>query len=83
MKQEQDFAANAANEDFFHLPRARNSPIKSSLLQVDGLPKTLKIYRISGSRYWQVRFYSLGRYATQSLKTTDQNEAKLLAHDFW
>jgi hypothetical protein len=83
MKQERAFALNAANEDFFHLPRARNSPIKSSLMRVDGLPKTLKIYRISGSRYWQIRCYFLGRYTTQSLKTTDIEEAKQLAHEFW
>jgi integrase len=83
MTQAQAWAAMAANEDFFHLPRARNSPIKSSLAIVDGLPKTLKIYRIAGSRYWQVRVYLLGRYVTQSLKTTDMEEAKSLAHDFW
>jgi integrase len=43
---------------------------------VDGLPTTLKIYRIAGSKYWQMRFYNLGRYTTQSLKTTDLVEAK-------
>jgi integrase len=83
MKQELAWAAKAENEDFFHLPRARNSPIKSSLASVEGLPKTLKIYRIAGSRYWQVRLYLLGRYITQSLKTTNMEEAKSLAHDFW
>jgi len=83
MKQQHAFSVKAANEDIFHLPRARNSPIKSSLTGVEGLPKTLKIYRISGSKYWQIRFYCFGRYTIQSLKTTDLDEAKLLAHEFW
>lgn len=83
MKQRESFPAQASNEDFFHLPRARNSPIKSSLMRVVGLPHTLRIYRIAGSRYWQIRIYCLGRYTIKSLKTTDLEEAKLRAHEFW
>lgn len=83
MKQRKLFSMNAANEDIYHRPRARNSPIKSSLSGIEGLPKTLKIYRIAGSRYWQMRFYNLGRYITKSLKTTNVDEARQLAHQFW
>jgi phospholipase C len=46
---------------------------------IEGLPSKLKIYRISGSKYWQMRFYNLGRYTIQSLKTTSLEEAKVFA----
>jgi hypothetical protein len=72
-------AANSSNDSSFHLSRVRNAPIKSSMTAIDGLPDTLKIYRISGSKYWQMRFYNLGRYTIQSLKTTDFEEAKVMA----
>jgi integrase len=49
------------------------------MTSVEGLPDKLKIYRISGSKYWQMRLYNLGRYTIQSLKTTDLEEAKGLA----
>jgi integrase len=69
----------SSNDPVFNLPRVRNAPIKSSMTVVEGLPTTLKLYRIAGSRYWQMRFYNLGRYTTQSLKTTDLEEAKVFA----
>ena len=73
----------SANDDFFFIPRARNSPIKSSFMQVEGLPEKLKIFRIAGSRYWQVRVFSYGRYISRSLKTTDVHEAHVCAKDFY
>ncbi len=76
-------ADSAANEDYFHQSRVRSAPIKSSMTCLDGLPKTLKIYRIAGSKYWQVRFYNQGRYITQSLKTTNADEAKASAYVFF
>ncbi len=72
-----------ANDDFFFVPRARNSPIKSSFMQVEGLPEKLKIFRIAGSKYWQVRIFNYGRYVSRSLKTTDVNDAKLSAKAFY
>ena len=66
---------SSVNDEYFHLPRVRNAPIKSSMCCIDGLPKKLKIYRIAGSKYWQMRLYNLGKYTTQSLKTTDKEEA--------
>jgi integrase len=71
--------ADSANDATFNRPRVRNAPIKSSLMTVEGLPEKLKIYRIAGSKYWQMRFYNLGRYTIQSLKTTDLAEAKIVA----
>lgn len=73
----------ASNEDFYHPPRAKNAPIKSSLTSIEGLPSNLKIYRISASKYWQVRIYNMGRYLTKSLKTTDIDEAKSIAIDYF
>lgn len=70
------FTEQSSNDPCFHLPRDRNAPIKSSMTSVEGLPEKLKIYRISGSKYWQMRLYNLGRYTIQSLKTTDLEEAK-------
>jgi integrase len=75
--------AVASNDACFHQPKVRNSPIKSSMAEVDGLPKTLKIYRIAGSKYWQVRLYARGRYLSKSLKTTEREEALQLARVFF
>ena len=74
---------SSANEDFFFIPKARNSPIKQSFSKVQGLPDKLKIFRIAGSKYWQVRFFNHGKYIAQSLKTTEKQEAELLAQDFY
>ncbi len=74
---------NSANEDFFFVPRARNSPIKQSFSKIEGLPDKLKIFRISGSKYWQVRFFNHGKYISKSLKTTDKQEAEFFAKDFY
>ncbi len=73
----------AANEMNFAPSRFRNAPIKSSLTSIRGLPDKLKIFRISGSKYWQLRLYNHGKYTTRSLKTTDLEEAKKFARDFF
>lgn len=73
----------ASNDENFFQSKVRNAPIKASMTGVETLPKTLKIYRIAGSKYWQVRLYGRGRYITQSLKTTELDEAKLLAKVFF
>ena len=65
-----------SNDSTFYIQRSRNAPIKASMTVVEGLPSKLKIFRIAGSKYWQMRFYNLGRYTTQSLKTTNIEEAK-------
>ena len=78
-----NFQAQSANEADFAPPRFRNAPIKSSLTSVEGLPDKLKIFRITGSKYWQVRLYNLGRYISRSLKTTDIDEAKEFARVFF
>jgi len=78
-----DLQPIAVNDSLFAKPRARNAPIKSSLRPVFGLPEKLKIFRIAGSKYWQVRMYNFGKYTTQSLKTTDMEEANSQAKIFF
>ena len=69
----------SANEDYFFIPKARNSPIKASFTSVQGTPEKLKIYRIAGSKYWQVRIFITGKYISKSLKTTEIEEAQAIA----
>jgi integrase len=73
----------AANDAVFLTHRSRTSPIKSTMQKVEGLPKQLCVFKIKGSRYWQVRIFSFGRYLSQSLKTTDSTEALVFAKDFY
>jgi len=79
MKKNLALAIQSSNDCTFNLPRVRNAVIKSSITSVEGLPAKLKIYRIAGSKYWQMRLYNMGRYTIQSLKTTQLEEAKTFA----
>jgi integrase len=79
MKRNHPLNIESSNDSVFHFPRARNAPIKASMTAINGLPTTLKIYRIAGSKFWQMRYYNLGRYTTQSLKTTELDAAKVFA----
>jgi integrase len=72
-----------ANEDYYFIPKARNSPIKASFTSVEGAPEKLKIFRIAGSKYWQVRIFVSGKYITRSLKTTELEEAQVFAKIFY
>jgi integrase len=75
--------ALAANENYFSLHTSNSQVIKSSLTGIEDFPRTLKIYRIFGSRFWQVRIYLNGKYISKSLRTIDLEEAKRLAIDFF
>ena len=68
--------AEAANDLAFNVPRSRNTVIKSSMTTIDGMPKKLKIYRIAGSKFWQMRYFTQGKYFSKSLKCLDLEEAK-------
>ena len=69
----------ASNDGEFHTTRSRSAVIKSSMTQVEGLPKKLKIFRIAGSKFWQMRYFVQGKYITKSLKTVDLPEAMMCA----
>jgi integrase len=73
----------AANDAVFLTHRSRTSTIKATMQKIEGLPKQLCIFQIKGSRYWQVRIFSQGRYLSQSLKTTQITEARELAREFY
>ncbi|MDI9334577.1 MAG: phage integrase SAM-like domain-containing protein [Cytophagales bacterium] len=75
--------AAAANEASFLAYRSRTAPIKATMQRVEGLPKQLCVFQIKGSRYWQVRIFSNGRYIAQSLKSTSVTDAFELAKDFY
>jgi len=70
---------NASNDEAYLTTRSRSAVIKSSMTNVDGLPKKLKIFRIAGSKFWQMRYFVQGKYITKSLKTVDQPEAMMCA----
>jgi integrase len=75
--------ALAANDNFYLLNTSNSRVIKSSLTSIDDYPKTLKVYRIFGSKFWQVRIYINGKYISKSLRTLDISEAKKLATEFF
>ena len=43
--------------------------------QIPGYPKALQIYRISASRFWQVRFFVDRKYIRKSTKSENKREA--------
>jgi hypothetical protein len=67
-----------ANDDSFGSQRARSVPVLSSMSTVRGYPSKLKIFRIRGSRFWQVRCYIEGRMYVRSTRS----EQKLNAVEF-
>ena len=75
----QEAQGSAANDGAYSVSRSRNTVIKSSMTCIDGLPKKLKIYRIAGSKFWQMRYFSDGKYFSKSLKSVDLEEAKQTA----
>jgi integrase len=75
--------ADSANDHFYVINTSNSQVIKSSLVSLAGFPKTLKIYRIFGSKFWQVRIYLNGKYISKSLRTIDFNEATRLAREFF
>jgi site-specific recombinase XerD len=62
---------------------SRSNPIKETLTSLDGYPKKLKIYRIEGSQFWQVRCYLDGKMRTKSTKTSDKFTAIIQAKLFY
>ena len=79
MQMSQEAQGSAANDGAYSVSRSRNTVIKSSMTCIDGLPKKLKIYRIAGSKFWQMRYFTDGKYISKSLKSVDLEEAKQTA----
>ena len=74
---------HSANDSIYTSRVARSMPVLASLTPVHGYPSKLKIYRIAGSRFWQVRCFMSGRMHVRSLRTIDKSTATELAKRFY
>jgi integrase len=73
--------ALAANDA--KVPRSRTVPIPHSITEVPGYPSKLAVFKISASRFWQVRCWVAGRTHRQSTKTTSLHKAQSVARQFY
>ncbi len=74
---------HSANDSIYTSRVARSMPVLASLTPVHGYPSKLKIYRIAGSRFWQVRCFMSGRMHVRSLRTIDKSTTTELAKRFY
>ena len=54
----------------------RSNPIQGSQETINGYPKSLIVYKVSGSEYYYARYFYMGKYYGRSTKTTNKSEAK-------
>lgn len=73
----------SANDSVYASRTARSMPVLASLTPVHGYPSKLKIYRITGSRFWQVRCFMSGKMYVRSTRTIDKSVATELAKRFY
>ncbi len=73
----------SANDAIFASRQARSMPVLSSLTSVRGYPSKLKIYRISGSRFWQVRCFMNGKMVVRSTRVMEKQLATEVAKKFY
>ena len=73
----------SANDASFASQRARSVPVLSSMSTIRGYPTKLKIFRISGSRFWQVRCYVAGRMYVRSTRSQEKQDAIDAAKQFY
>ncbi len=72
-----------ANDASFSSQRSRSVPVLSSMSTIRGYPSKLKIFRISGSRFWQVRCYMAGRMYVRSTRSQEKQHAIDAAKHFY
>ena len=72
-----------ANDESFSSQRARSVPVPSSMSTVRGYPSKLKIFRIPGSRFYQVRCYMDGRMYMRSTRSEEKYQAIDFAKRFY
>jgi hypothetical protein len=64
--------------------RHRTVPISETITRVGrGYPDKLVIYKQAASRFWWVRYFTQGRVAKRTTKTTDKNKALAFAKKFY
>lgn len=54
----------------------RSNPIQGSQETINGYPKSLIVYKVSGSEYYYARYFYMGKYFGRSTKTINKSEAK-------
>lgn len=74
---------SSANDDAYASRQARSLPVLSSMSAVRGYPSKLKIYRIRGSRFWQVRCYMDGKMYVRSTRAVEKQLATEMAKQFY
>jgi len=73
----------AANDSIYSAQRHRTAAIPASITHIANYPAKLRIFRMSASRFWQVRCFFRGTTYTQSLKTENRAAAITLAKHFY
>ena len=74
----------AVNEPIFRLlPRHRTVPIPNSITPIDGYPATLVIFKISASKFWQVRCRVAGHTRRKSTRSQSAQVARHFARQFY
>jgi site-specific recombinase XerD len=64
--------------------RHRTVPIPGTLTKIGrGYPDKLVIFRLAASKFWWVRYFSLGKIIKKSTRTTHKNEAIAFAKTFY
>ena len=74
---------DVANEARFRRSISRACPLRQSFHGNENYPATLTVYKISASRYWQIRFFHAGRMYTRTARTTALEEAKQTARNWF
>ena len=72
-----------ANDTQYASRLARSLPVLSSLTGVRGYPDKLRIYRIRGSSFWQVRCFMNGKMHVRSTRTIEKRKALEAAKQFY
>ena len=81
LQQLSNYTTNAANDRV--IPRERTVPIPATITAVHGYPSKLAVYKITASKYWQVRCWVAGRTHKRSTKTTSLPIAQRFARWFY
>ena len=76
-----NYAVDAANDQLHK--RERTVPIPNTITAVAGYPIKLVVFKISASKFWQVRCFIAGRTHRRTTKTTSLKQAQRFARWFY
>ncbi len=78
------FTATAANDPVLRTQtRERTVPIPATITPVPGYPRKLSVFKITASKFWQVRCWIAGRTHRRSTQTQSLRMAQSFARDFY